>query len=303
MNGDRAIILVVDDSPTGREHLSRILGEEHDVIFAQDGPAGLALARDRIPDLILLDVQMPVMDGYEICALLKADVITRAIPVIFITAMSRQEDEERGLRAGAIDYIMKPVSPPIVKARVKNHLELKRYHDVLENLSSIDGLTGIANRRRFDERMDAEWRRARRGRFPISLALADIDFFKQYNDHYGHPAGDSCLRSVAGTMAGALRRPADLAARYGGEEFALLLPETGGAGALHLAEGLRTAVEALGIPHARSGIAGSVTVSIGLATFLPSADEDPAAVILMADKLLYHAKKSGRNRVASMVRP
>jgi diguanylate cyclase (GGDEF)-like protein len=302
MNGDRAIILVVDDSPTGREHLSRILGEEHDVIFAQDGPAGLALARDQIPDLILLDVQMPLMDGYEICTLLKTDIITRAIPVIFITAMSGQEDEERGLRAGAIDYIMKPVSTPIVKARVKNHLELKRYHDVLANLSSIDGLTGIANRRRFDERMDAEWRRARRGGSPISLAIADIDFFKQYNDLYGHPAGDSCLRRVAGTMAGALRRPADLAARYGGEEFALLLPETEGAGALHLVEHLREAVQALGILHERSGVAGSVTISIGLATLFPSADEDPAAVIDMADKLLYHAKKAGRNRVASMIR-
>jgi PleD family two-component response regulator len=215
-------VLIVDDMVSNIEILSGVLGSEYDVLFATSGKDALDIAHDQTPDLILLDVVMPDMDGYEVCAKLKADEKTRDIPVIFVTAMDQEEDESKGLNAGVIDYITKPVRSSIVKARVRNHLELKRYRDLLKELSTVDGLTGIPNRRRFDEVLESEWRRARRNQTPLSLLLMDIDFFKAYNDHYGHVAGDDCLRQLAKGLAEIVRRPADLVARYGGEEFVLL---------------------------------------------------------------------------------
>ncbi len=297
MTEPRPSILVVDDIPANIHVLSRILKEECDIYFATDGNRALELARHRLPDLVLLDIMMPGMDGYEVCRRMKADAATRDIPVIFISAKSEVEDETHGLEVGAIDFITKPVSPPIVRARVRNHLLLKRQADLLRELSFLDGLTGIANRRRFDEALAREWRRCGRSRLPLSLILLDVDHFKAYNDHYGHQAGDECLRAVARGLAGAMNRPGDLVARYGGEEFACLLPETDEAGAAGVADRLRQAVAGLGLPHGHSPVAGHVTISLGIAAARPQAGTPPDGLTRSADRFLYEAKRAGRDCV------
>jgi diguanylate cyclase (GGDEF)-like protein len=290
-------ILIIDDTPANIEILSSILGAEYGILFATSGREALDLVVGQTPDLILLDIMMPEMDGYEVCKRLKANPPTHNVPVIFITALSEEADETRGLEVGAIDYISKPISAPIVKARVRNHLQLKRYRDILEDLSARDGLTGIANRRRLDESLAREWLRGRRNQSPLSVCLIDIDFFKRFNDCYGHAAGDDCLRRVALALASVSRRPADLVARYGGEEFVCVLPDTDAAGADLLADKFRGAVIALGIPHADSTIAGQVTISGGVATAIPTKESSAAELLEAADRLLYQAKKTGRNRV------
>ncbi|MBB3262682.1 diguanylate cyclase (GGDEF)-like protein [Azospirillum sp. OGB3] len=299
MTDARSKILVVDDIPSNVHVLSRILKDEHDIYFATDGAKALELAQSRLPDLVLLDIMMPGMDGYEVCSRLKTDPITRDIPVIFISAKSEVEDETYGLEVGAIDFISKPISPPIVKARVRNHLLLKRQTDLLRTLSFNDGLTGIANRRRFDEVLLREWRRCGRVQLPLSLIMLDVDQFKPYNDHYGHQAGDECLRAVAQLLVGQMMRPGDLIARYGGEEFVCLLPETDEDGAVKVAERLRQTVAERRLPHAVSHVADHITISLGVATARPLLDDTPDRLTQLADGLLYEAKRAGRNRVCS----
>ncbi|TWA86326.1 response regulator receiver modulated diguanylate cyclase [Azospirillum brasilense] len=299
MTDARSKILVVDDIPSNVHVLSRILKDEHDIYFATDGAKALELVQSRLPDLVLLDIMMPGMDGYEVCSRIKADPITRDIPVIFISAKSEVEDETYGLEVGAIDFISKPISPPIVKARVRNHLLLKRQTDLLRTLSFNDGLTGIANRRRFDEVLLREWRRCGRVQLPLSLIMLDVDQFKPYNDHYGHQAGDECLRAVARLLAEQMMRPGDLIARYGGEEFVCLLPETDEDGAVQVAERLRQTVAGQRLPHAVSYVADHITISLGVATARPLLDDTPDRLTQLADGLLYEAKRAGRNRVCS----
>ena len=213
--------------------------------------------------------------------------------------MDQEEDETKGLQIGAIDYLTKPISPPIVRVRVRNHLELKRYRDFLENLSATDGLTGISNRRRFDEIYEREWRQAMRSQSPLSLILMDIDFFKAFNDHYGHLAGDDCLRLIARTLTGCTRRPGDLVARYGGEEFVCMLPNTLANGAVLVATQIREKVNGLNILHAYSSVAYHVTLSMGVATRIPVAGQPAFDLIHCADELLYAAKGNGRNQIRS----
>jgi diguanylate cyclase (GGDEF)-like protein len=294
----RQTILIADDSTAIVTLLRAVLGEEYDVIVAPTGPAAVETALERQPDLILLDVMMPGMDGFEVCCRLRAEERTQRIPVMFITGLNAPEDERRGLELGAIDFIAKPIQPAIVRLRVRNHLELKRYRDFLEDLSLVDGLTGIGNRRRFDEFLIREWRRSRRARTPLALVMLDVDYFKAFNDKYGHAAGDECLREVAATIAMVVRRPGDLCARYGGEEFAAILPHTDLAGARTLGERIRAAVTGLEIPHARSAVAPVVTVSIGVAAGDIAGNEEPEALLRAADRRLYEAKIAGRNRVA-----
>lgn len=297
MPSDRQTVLIVDDTSANIEVLNAILGVEYEILFATSGQDALAILADQIPDLILLDITMPEMDGYEVCRRLKADPHTRNIPVIFITSLSNEEDETRGLEVGAIDYISRPISAPVVKARVQNHLELKRYRDKLENLSAMDGLTGIPNRRRFDEFLDQEWLRGLRNQSPLSVCMMDVDFFKRFNDFYGHAAGDNCLRRVAKALASAIQRPADFVARYGGEEFVYVLPDTDANGTVALAEKFRDSVAALEIPHADSAVATYVTISGGLATAIPVENSSPAQLLDAADQLLYWAKRAGRNQI------
>lgn len=300
-SSEKQTILIVDDVPANIRILGESLKAHYNIRLATDGKKALEIALSmNPPDLILLDIVMPGLDGYEVCKLLKADKRSENTPVIFITAMDQEEDETLGLEIGAVDYITKPFSLPIVKARIKTHLELKRHRDFLENLSNLDGLTGIPNRRRFNEAMDMEWFRAIRAGSSIALLMMDIDYFKSYNDTYGHVSGDDCLKQVARSMKGQMHRPADLIARYGGEEFACLLPRTDINGAIRVAENMRKAVAALRLPHTDSQISEHVTISIGVAVAKPEAEKSPAQLLASADECLYKAKNSGRNRIINM---
>ncbi len=304
-------ILIIDDTPTNIQILNEVLQGVYGIFFATNGPYGIRIAQQEIPDLILLDIMMPEMDGYEVCAEIKSDPRTREIPLIFITAMSDEGDEAKGLECGAIDYITKPISPPIVKARVKNHLELKRNRDILVKLTieldnknrelnllaREDSLTGLANRRRFNEVLEAEIKRAGRYNQLLSLILCDVDFFKNYNDHYGHVAGDRCRQTIGQVLSGAFKRVSDLPARYGGEEFAVIFPDTPPGNAAQLAEKLRQGMIAQAIPHAFSAAAEIVTLSFGVVEAQPTSERDAAWYINEADKALYQAKENGRNQV------
>jgi diguanylate cyclase (GGDEF)-like protein len=293
----QASILVVDDSPENLQVMAAVLKEQYKVRVAINGERALALAAaPEPPDLILLDVMMPGMDGYEVCSRLKSNPATAGIPVLFVSSCDEEEDEARGLSVGAIDYIIKPIRPSIVQARVRNHIELKRSRDLLQRLTTQDHLTGISNRRRFDDFLEMEWRRAAREHAPISLISIDIDHFKAYNDHYGHPGGDQCLIQVAHTLAGCITRPTDLVARCGGEEFACVLPNTDSAGASNLAEMMRKGVLERAPEHAGSATHSHVTISLGVATMVPGVDEPVQKLVDLADAALYEAKSAGRNR-------
>lgn len=290
-------VLVADDDIVNRQVLAELLKPEHTVLLAKNGEQALERAARHQPDLILLDVVMPDIDGYEVLRRLRGDALTAHIPVIFISGLAGPEDEANGLKMGAADYISKPFNETVVMARVAMHLQMARQRRLLEHLAHVDGLTELANRRRFDEVYQAEWQRSRRSGRPLSLALLDIDAFKQYNDHYGHPAGDRALRAVARTAASGLRRPADLAARYGGEEMVLLLPDTEAAQAQQVVSCICGAIADLGIPHAASSVAPVLTVSAGGATLNAATNESGPELFAVADALLYQAKKAGRNRI------
>ena len=292
-------VLVVDDIPDNIDVLGEALINDYQVQFANSGAEALALVASDPPDLIFLDVMMPDMDGYEVCRQLKAAPATQHIPVIFVTARDTEDDEVFGLNLGAADYITKPFSPAIVRVRARTHIALKQRADMLASLAMVDALTQLPNRRRFDHQLQNEFLRAQREATPLSLLIIDIDFFKQYNDHYGHGGGDVCLQKVAAIMAQAIQRPSDLLARLGGEEFVVILAQTDAPGAALIAQRLCTAVEQQGLIHAASGAAPVVTVSVGCATKRPGDHLASAGALLAsADAQLYRAKASGRNRIA-----
>jgi diguanylate cyclase (GGDEF)-like protein len=295
--GPRRRVLIVDDEAANVHALAEALRDECAISVATNGVRALELAASGNVDLVLLDVVMPGLDGFEVCRRLKAEPHTRGLPVIFVTALEETEDETRGFDLGGVDYITKPVSPPIVRARVRTHLELKAARDLLEQLALVDSLTGVANRRRFDQALEYEWQRARRSRSWLTLAILDVDQFKSFNDHYGHAEGDQCLRAIAQGAASAMRRPTDLAARYGGEEFALVLPDTGPEGARTVLLDCLSAIRELALPHAASTVLSHVTVSVGAITLVPEDVPLGAATVLAtADQLLYEAKRGGRAR-------
>ncbi len=300
MKGERQpCILLVDDEPGSIELLAGIFGDEYEILFATEGEKAVGLALTEEPDVILLDVMMPGIDGYEVCRRLKAEERTADIPIIFITACGDLEAESRGLESGAMDYIHKPFTSSVVKVRTSNQIELKRAREALTRLSITDGLTQLANRRRFDEVIRREHARLARSDGQLSLLMLDLDHFKGYNDTYGHLQGDDCLRRVAAVIGGVIRRPADLAARYGGEEFVCILPETTHEGAVRIAEKIRRNVEELAIPHGNSGVTDHVTVSLGVITARCTAEMGVSAIIAQADEQLYAAKAGGRNRVSA----
>jgi len=291
-------ILIVDDTPLNIKMLGEVLRDDYKVMVATSGERALQIARsDTAPDIILLDIMMPVMDGYEVCKQLKTDGRTQGIPVIFISAKCETADEMRGLELGAVDYISKPFSMPIVNARIKTHLALKKKSDMLEWLTCTDGLTNIANRRRLNEFLKQEWNRGRRIGSLLSLIFVDIDFFKKYNDHYGHQSGDDCLVNVANILESSLARSTDFVARYGGEEFVAILPETGSEASLGIAEKIRRNVEQADIPHVASDLDRHVTLSLGVASMIPVDGVTADDLLKAADAALYAAKENGRNRV------
>lgn len=290
-------VLIVDDDAINREVLADLLQSLCTITVAKNGRNVVEWAARHQPALILLDVMMTGLDGYEVLRRLKSEPRTAHIPVVFITGLDSTTDEALGLSLGASDYISKPFSPAVVKARVAIHLELARQRNLLEVQAHVDGLTELPNRRRFDEYIAAEWNRAQRNGTTLSLMLLDVDCFKQYNDQYGHAMGDQVLREVSRILRANLHRPADLAARYGGEEFVLVLPETAWPAAMRIAERIREGIEALAIQHDGSVCAPTITISIGGATSGPAQRETMEALLTVADQHLYLAKGEGRNRV------
>ena len=290
-------LLIVDDEKQNRLLLTELFGSTYKIIQAKNGVQALEKARQHRPDLILLDVLMPEMDGMGVLRELKRDDATRLIPVIFITALDSATDEENGLNLGAVDYISKPFHPPTVRVRVRNQLQLLHQRRLLEQLASLDGLTGIPNRRQFDATLLKEWHRCQRNQQPLSLIVADVDFFKKYNDALGHAAGDRVLQEVAATLRQAARRPGDLVARYGGEEFVLLLPETDATSAQALAEGLQQLLHRKAFAHPNSSLGPWLTMSMGGNTTVPSTTALDPEFFALADAALYRAKHQGRNQV------
>lgn len=295
-------ILVVDDSTENLDILVSLFKNDYMVAAARDGEKSLKMAEKNPPDLILLDIIMPGMDGYEVCRKLKENEITRNIPVIFITALSEAIDEAKAFGIGAVDFISKPFQPIVVKARVNTHLNLKKKSDMLEALAAIDGLTNIYNRRRFDETIALEWRRAARSEIPLSLIMLDIDHFKLFNDNYGHARGDECLKRIAEALKNGLQRAGDFIGRYGGEEFAVIVTDSDADGALHLAEKLKQTVCDLNIENEYSETAPYVTLSIGVATIqAPTPGASIEKFFDAADKMLFKSKKNGRNQVNKLI--
>jgi len=291
-------ILVVEDDAVLRDGIVRLLtAQGYAVDCAGCGAEALELAALTRPDLLVLDLSLPDLDGFEVCTRLQADPATRHIPVVFVTAHNDEAAEARGLALGAVDFIGKPIRPAIVRARVQTHLLLKRQGDVLRDLAYLDGLTGLHNRRAFDERLAAELRHAARDRTPLSLVMIDVDRFKRYNDHYGHLAGDDALRQVAAALRAGMLRPMDLVTRFGGEEFACVLPGTDLPGALAVAERLRAAVTALRLPHPTSEVQPHLSISLGVACTTQMPVLTPQALLAGADAALYQAKSAGRDRV------
>jgi diguanylate cyclase (GGDEF)-like protein len=292
----RPRILVVDDDPSIVDLLEAFLQHDYHVSVATHGEQAIGLCRQQLPDLMLLDVMMPGPDGYEVCRRLKFDPATRDVPIIFVTARDEIEEEIRGLEAGAVDFLSKPVHRAIVLARVRTHIALRQQAAKLRDMAMTDILTGVANRRCMEERLDSEWRRCRRNQAPIAVIMIDIDHFKLYNDAYGHQAGDNCLQHIASTLKKGLRRPGDLLGRYGGEEFVCLLPETTLDRAVERADELGRAVMELNIVHAHAADEDVVTISRGASATIPTGELELTDLLQVVDAMLYDAKRGGRNR-------
>jgi len=293
-------LLIVDDEPLNIRILHELLRDQFDIFMAANGSQAITKAQAILPDLILLDVVMPDINGYEVCKTLKSDPTTEDIPIIFITAHFDEAEEVLGFEAGAADFIRKPINPIITKTRIYSQITLKQQRDLLLSIALTDNLTGIANRRKFDEALLSEWQQSSRDKSPLSLLLLDIDFFKQYNDIYGHVIGDSCLQLVAFAIKKSMQRPYDLVARYGGEEFVCILPKTDLKGAIYIAELILSNIRELNITHDGSSINSILTASIGAACIHPTAHIQPIRLIDAADQQLYQSKHNGRARVSAV---
>ena len=299
MEFKKPTILVVDDMTTTLLLLHDLLKDTYEVKIAKSGTKALEILESPNDiDLILLDIEMPDINGYEVCKILKNNEQTKNIPVIFVTARNSEEDEEYGLNLGAIDYITKPFNKAIVKLRIKNYLDLKIKNDMLEKLSMYDGLTNIRNRRYFDETFEKTFSEIKRDKKSLAVLMIDIDFFKPYNDNYGHGQGDETLRKVAKALEKTIKRASDFVARYGGEEFVILLKDINKDGVEAVANNLLNAVRELKITHEFSKIENYVTISIGASFYNSNSDVTKLELLLKADETLYNVKNSGRNNFA-----
>jgi two-component system, chemotaxis family, response regulator WspR len=320
------VLLIVDDNEMNCELLERHLIHQgySKIWIVEDGEVALNLLKTQKIDLVLLDIMMPVISGHRMLEYLKNDPDLQHIPIIIISSLDEPDRIAACIELGAEDYLTKPFNRSILKARVSTCLEKKRLRDLetdhrlkleaayqdlavaykeledikgkLELLTRLDGLTGLANRSYFDLVLVREWKISIRNREFFSLIMFDIDFFKQFNDTYGHLVGDECLRKVARTAEQVISRPRDMSARYGGEEFVIILPDTNADGAMRIAKKLCDCVEALEIPHSLSSVSKYVTISVGVATNLVEPNDLSESIIGNADSALYQAKRQGRNR-------
>lgn len=327
---NKPTILIVDDNTANLLVLEGILENiKVDIVRATSGNEALGLMLEYNFALILLDVQMPEMNGFEVAELMRISERTRDIPIIFVTAINKEQQYIfKGYEMGAVDYLFKPVEPEILRSKVKIFMELyhqktllkkqaiileKKIQELiqvkrqlehankeLEDISSIDYLTGIANRRRFINRLEQEWENCLKEDQLISIIMIDVDYFKAFNDHYGHIEGDECLRKIAQTLEMTVRRPRDFVARFGGEEFVVVLTNLSREEALEMAETIRRNVEQIKIPHSKSQVLDHVTISLGIATMFPIKESSPYELLIMADNALYQAKKMGRNRTINL---
>lgn len=289
-------ILVIEDSRAQGEYLKSILSKDYEVTTCQTGEAGLSLAQSGRYSLIFLDIIMPGVDGFTLLKKLQESDMTKYIPVIMVSGLSDVQHEERGLTLGAVDYITKPFSPITIKARANTHIKLFHYQMRFMKQAMVDQLTGIANRRHYQEYSISKWREAGRLKLPFSVCIFDIDKFKVYNDTFGHPAGDKVLAAVAERASSHLQRATDFLARYGGEEFVAIVVGMDANASFQLFRKIRQDIEDLHIPH-NSPVSQWVTVSAGGITLVPKMEESYEDYLKIADKMLYEAKEHGRNRV------
>ncbi|MHC5599466.1 MAG: GGDEF domain-containing response regulator [Nostoc sp.] len=325
-----ALILVADDEKTTRVLLHKAMEQEgYRVVEVNDGKQCLDAYETIKPDIVLLDAVMPVMDGFTCCKQLlqiarnnrKSAVATfdtdsilnntiipmwERTPILIITCLDDEESVNRAFEAGATDYVTKPIHWPVLRHRLRRLLQqaqvykqLEAANQALQHLANIDGLTQLANRRRFDDYLNTQWINLAQEECPLSMILCDIDFFKFYNDKYGHPAGDICLQKVGALLSLKVQKHQDLVARYGGEEFAVIMPHTPASGALHIAATIQSGIKDLQIVHEGSAVSQYLTLSMGIATVVPSWESSPSDLIVLADKALYRAKDEGRDRFIS----
>lgn len=301
-NRTLADILIIDDDSAVVMALNKALNQIGRIRFAADAKQAFAMIEERHPDLILLDVELPDIGGLEVCSMLKSAPEKESIPILFITSHTELGFEEKVFDVGAADYIVKPLKPRVVAARVQTHLDYSSAIRLLEKQAHTDSMTGLANRRTFDERLIVELERARREQEPLTVVLIDIDEFKKFNDHFGHIEGDDCIKDIALALGKSMKRSTDLAARYGGEEFAFILPNTDVEGANTLLLDLLKSIEQLNLTHAPEAKYDVVTISIGYSTVIPEQKcenvSDDWAVVKAADYALYESKQNGRNQVS-----
>lgn len=326
----RPLILVTDDDPVMRKMIChRMKQDGYRVIEASNGEECLDAYQLESPDLILLDAMMPVMDGFTCCQLLskiirsghsrrkfdslhedsplsQTDQILASIertPILMVTGLDDTESVDYAFEMGATDFIRKPIHWAVLRQRVRRLIQQSNLYQQLEiantelkRMAILDGLTQLANRRYFDEYLDQQWKIMEEKQLPLALILCDIDFFKFYNDTYGHQDGDTCLKQVAKALTEEVKRVGDLVARYGGEEMAIILPDTNGEGAFFLAQKIRERINSLQVEHSASPINQYLTLSLGVASVIPSPVDSPQNLIKFADSALYLAKQNGRNR-------
>ena len=319
---NHANLLIVDDHLDNVRSLALLLSKSGYLVRkAISGEMALETVQIAQPDLVLLDIRMPEMDGYEVCKRLKANPETNSIPVVFLSVLNDTDDKVQAFAVGGADYVIKPFQAEEVLARVRHQITILRQQQQLtaqnyqlqqvkaalqqanlelERIANIDGLTQTANRRCFDDRLNAEWQQLAREQTPLSLILCDVDCFKLYNDTHGHLAGDDALRHVAKAIMQAANHPTDLVARYGGEEFAVLLPKTDVATTIAGATMIQTNISALQLPHASSQVSECITLSLGIATLFPHSQVAPETLVALADQRLYQAKARGKNCMISM---
>lgn len=318
----RITVMLVDDQAMIAEAVRRSLVTEKDIDFhyCQDPTKGIKMASEIKPTVILQDLVMPDVDGLMMVRFFRANALTKKTPIIVLSTKEEAAIKSEAFSLGANDYLVKLPDKIELIARIRYHSKayinlmerdeafralqesqqkLAAANRTLQKLSALDGLTSIPNRRRFDEVLKKEWHRAMREQKSMSLIMLDIDFFKLYNDHYGHQGGDDCLKRVASALEKALHRETDMLARYGGEEFAAILPDTDQEGAIQIAETMRVAVQDQKLTHAKSKVSDYVSISIGVGTAVPERDSEPDIIIAVADQALYQSKEDGRNRVTA----